>query len=161
MALIENIAHSVWRWWLQQTIIWRSGNAKKFAIRKLLSDRGILLNPPADADDLRCLEKCLGLTIPQQFKSLFETFDGFAEYDRRSHLAIWPVEKVVENSENQTSNGSELFIQFGDILIHSDILIVDISNENCPVMLQFEKKRLANSFDEFLLKFTSNDFDWQ
>ena len=161
MALVDNIAHSVWRWWMQQTIIWRSGIAKKLAVRNLLSNRGILLNPPAASDDLKSLENRLGLTIPRQFKSLFETFDGFADYDHRSHLAIWGLEMIIKNLENQTENEVGLFVQFGDFLIHSDILIVDIRNESCPVMLQLENKVLANSLDAFLLKFASDDFDWQ
>lgn len=129
-------------------------------LRLSLESRRTLLN----GGNEHCVERLIEETIkvrPDVIVSrMFKHFDGFppGAMDGASCIRLWPLGEVLSSVHTAQKNLPR--IVFGDFLISSEFLTLDISDSSRPVRYDFDGPVLADSFAHFLRKLAGGEFDF-
>ncbi|MBY0241221.1 MAG: SMI1/KNR4 family protein [Burkholderiaceae bacterium] len=80
----------------------------------------IRLNSPATAENIHACEKVLGITLPEELRSLLSQTDGvMGEYELS---LVWPVEQIAKDNiqfRNEVTF-AELYMPFDSLLFFAD-----------------------------------------
>ena len=129
-------------------------------IRDALKARGVSLGKPVDETYLKSFEREMNLSLDRFFRDVYTNFNGFASYDDRSQILLWPLERVLEAKYTSHRVGQSTFHPMGDVLIDSDFLMCCLEKDETPVILLYEKRELAASLSIFFERLLSGDFDF-
>jgi hypothetical protein len=128
-------------------------------IRRALEARGVALNQPADRQEIRELQKTLGISLDIFFRDLFDQFDGFKSYDERSVIDLWPIQRMIEEKHLAKMIDGKQYHPIGDLLIDSDFVMCCLERQSEPVFLLYDAWKMASTAEEFFEKLTSGAFD--
>ncbi len=125
-------------------------------ICKALEGR-VALRAPASPELLLRAEQELNLRLPDFFRELYGSFNGFAGYDEKSWICLWPLERVLSETIRDESRGDGA-IAIGDFMVVSDILMGSLADANSSVSLLHEGVELAPSVAAFFARFLAGEF---
>lgn len=124
---------------------------------KALESR-VAVREPASPELLQRVEQELNLRLPDFYRQLYASFNGFAGYDEKSWICLWPLERVL--SEQLRGENRSDAIAIGDFMVVSDILMCSLADENSSVVLLHEGIELAPSLSAFFARFLAGEFDF-
>ena len=76
---------------------------------------GTKMNPPATIEEIEKTESVLDFKFPDDFKQLYLTVNGFADWDMQEHsFSFWPLDRIIEE---HSKGDNKSFIGFSDWLI--------------------------------------------
>lgn len=128
-------------------------------LRIAFEARGLELGVPADERLLYRVETQLGLSFDTDFRKFYFEFNGFISHDGKSHIFLWPLERIVENANLSVTLDGGRSLAIGDFLMDSDFLMANIHDGSSPVFLLFEKRVLAPTISALLHGLASGQFD--
>lgn len=118
----------------------------------------VAVREPASPELLLRAEQELNLRLPDFYRQLYASFNGFAGYDEKSWICLWPLERVL--SEQLRGENRSDAIAIGDFMVVSDILMCSLADENSSVFLLHEGIELAPSLSTFFARFLAGEFDF-
>lgn len=130
-------------------------------LRLALLANGADLRPAADLGELSRFEAQQGIKLSGIFRRLHSDFDGFASNHFSSQICLWPLKRITENLNLRTQVDNQMYFPIGDLLVDSDFLMSSLEDDNKPVFLLYERRKLAESLQTFLQKFLSGTFNFQ
>lgn len=113
------------------------------------------VNIPANPSDLANVEVALGVKINPTLRAMYLRFNGFSEHDRRSFIQLWTLQQIIEENKIPIYIDSIRYISFADVLIYSDIYLIDFENENSKVLSQAIEEEVSPSIGCLLSGFSS------
>ncbi|GGF22701.1 hypothetical protein GCM10011611_30960 [Aliidongia dinghuensis] len=129
-------------------------------VQSALLARGVKLAPPASKADLDRLGQLIGPRTDGALFELYSTFNGFEDYDRKSQIFIWPIARVLQERDLDTTVAGAKYVAFGDVMIDSDFLILCSESSERPIYLRHEQREMAESLLDFLKRLTDGAFDF-
>lgn len=87
-------------------------------IIKNWKEQGIAINEGTSSDAITKLENQIGFKFPEDFKMVYQIFNGFRDYDSYNLYSILPLNKIKEEYENEIDE--DTFIPICDFLIASN-----------------------------------------
>lgn len=127
-------------------------------ICKALESR-VAVRESASPELLLRAEQELNLRLPDFYRELYLSFNGFAGYDEKSWICLWPLERVLSEKLRDENRG-DAAIAIGDFMVVSDILMCSLADENSSVSLLHESVELAPSMSTFFARFLDGEFDF-
>ena len=119
----------------------------------------VALREPASPELLLRIEQELNLRLPDFYRELYSSFNGFAGYDEKSWICLWPLERVLSEQVRDEKRG-DAAIAIGDFMVVSDVLMGSLADENSSVSLLHEGVELAPSAAVFFARFLAGEFDF-
>ena len=127
-------------------------------ICKALESR-VAVREPASPELLQRVEQELNLRLPDFYRELYASFNGFAGYDEKSWICLWPLERILSERLRDENRGDGA-MAIGDFMVVSDILMCSLADENSSVSLLHEGVELAPSMSAFFARFLAGEFDF-
>lgn len=133
--------------------------AELAAIAAKLTERGTRLRPPADEQILAQLEDTLEGRLSEPARTLFATFDGFADEmaDQKTMVCLWSADAVRERVRQSESIGTKPAI--GDHFLGADLLCCDLRSDASKVWWNDRGTIAAESLLEFLWEVGEGTFE--
>jgi hypothetical protein len=129
-------------------------------IRAALELGRVELDDPLSESRLAAFERHFGVAMCPSIRGMYLTFNGFLSCHHKSQITLWPLERVSEHGDLITGGGCERYFLIGDLLIDSDFLMCCLSNENAPILLQYERRQPAPGLAAFIERLIAGEFDF-
>jgi hypothetical protein len=119
------------------------------------------LNPGATEQELTDFETQNDLTLPDDFRYLYQLVNGLDWDPDKSFFCLWSLARIQEILDNTTPDQWRVVfpneIPFGDYLIdsHRYCLVTKGDNQFCVKMEGITGEKLANNFTAFLIRYLS------
>lgn len=123
------------------------------------SGRSVDLREPAQEKDILDFESAMGFRLNQSAREIYTLFNGFRFYDRQSQIWLWGLDEIAQKNSGETHLRQGCCLAIGDILIESDFLVTDLSQE-APITLLFEKREVQPNIFDLVLQLSHGNFDF-
>ncbi len=100
----------------------------------------------------------MDLHLNQSWRALYSLFNGFKLADDRSLIFLWGLDEIARRNSAEMHLRQGNCLAIGDLLLDSDFLTSDLSQEG-SVSLLFERGAAADNAIDLVMRLSSGRFD--